>query len=62
MSIPAIQRVAARMLEVSRHGGYSLKLFLGWNTKPYLFGALYLAVAVAYFAYVRLWAGCFLVP
>jgi len=55
------QKAAARMLEVSRRGGYSLGLVLGWKAKSYLFALLYLAAAIAYFAYVGLWAGCFLV-
>jgi len=48
------------MLEVSRRGGYSLGLFMGWKAKSYLFGLIYLAASIAYFAYVGLWAGCFL--
>src|SRR4051812_31687236 len=55
------QRAASRLLEVSRRGGYSVGLFLGWKAKSYLFGLIYLAAAIAYFAYVGLLAGCFLV-
>lgn len=61
MGTPTTQTVAARMLEVSRRGGYSPGLFLAWNSKRYIVAALYLAAAVAYFAYFRLWGGCYLV-
>jgi hypothetical protein len=61
MGTPTNQKVAARMMEVSRRGGYSLGLFLRWQAKRYVVAVIYLAVAVAYFAYFRLWSGCSLV-
>jgi hypothetical protein len=59
--ITATQKLAARMLEVRKRGGYTLGMFLRWNAKSYIFAVAYLTAAIAYFAWVEMSWGCYLV-
>ncbi len=60
MATPINQRVAARLLDVHRRGGYSFRLLLRWNAKRHIIALIYLVASVAFFAYVKFPGACFL--